>query len=111
MRDGGREPGAQLFVRGEIARLAQPDERFAAAVGLDRHLMGPPGLELQELRRNRLPENEPVERLASAPARSDQLSLVVQDEDDLPALFEKPTAPLGSELGVLHNRRSVWRRS
>ena len=50
---------------------------------------------------------EPLERLAGAPARSNDAVVGVEDEHELAALLDQPPPPLGGEpeLGVLAAER------
>ena len=94
VRDGGGEPGAQLLVGGELARVAaQVDEPLLPAV----HLVGdddrpPLGVFVEQLRCQGLPLLDPAERLTGAPARGDDDVALVEDEHDLRALLDQEPA-------------------
>src|SRR5207248_2046784 len=84
VRDGGREAGAKLLVGAQVAGRAEVEQRLAAAVDLvrdgERHGAA---LDSDELRRQRPPLLEPLQRLARAPARADDALLLVQDDDEV----------------------------
>src|SRR5207248_5011363 len=102
VRDGGGEAGAKLLVGAQVAGRAEVEQRLAAAVDLvrngERHRAA---LDPDELRRQRPPLLEPLQRLARAPARADDALLLVQDDDELAALLDQDSPALGFDAELV----------
>jgi hypothetical protein len=96
VRDGGREAGAELLVRAEVAGVPNVEKRLRLPV----HLVGDRDRTpaAQEVRRQRVAFADSLERLARAAARDENAPLLVQHEDDLAALLDEHPASLGVEL-------------
>ena len=89
VRDRGREAGAELLVRGEVAGLGEVDEplgQAADAVRDDERRTA--ALAAQERLRQQLAFADPFERLPRAPARRDHAILVVEHDHRLAALLD-----------------------
>ena len=101
VRDGCREPGAQLLVRGEVALAREVDEALAPAAHFVRHdERDHPALAREEVRRQRLALAEAVDGLPSTAARVQHTVGVVEDDDRLAALLDEHASP--GRVGVRH---------
>ena len=90
VRDGGGESRPQLLVGGELSRLGEVEERLLPARDLVRDREGNPArVDSQELVREDGPLVDSLERLPGAATRGDDVTLLVEDEDDLPALLDE----------------------
>ena len=104
MRDGGGEARAELLVGGEVTLAREVDEALAAAAGLVRDdERDDAALARQQVGREPLALAQPVDRLASPPAREQDAIRVVEDDDRLTALLDE--RPPSDRVGVGHVTR------
>jgi RTX calcium-binding nonapeptide repeat (4 copies) len=94
VRHRGREAGAQLLVRSEIALAAEVDQPLQPSLHLVRHdERNEPALSGEHAVRERTSLADPLDRLSSAPARRDDDVALVEDDDSLTAFLDEcPTA-------------------
>ena len=114
MGDGGGEAGPELLVGGELAGRAQVDERLLALAERVGDLDRRPPAEVEQLVREDGALDEPVERLAGAPARGDDAARLVEDDDDLAALLDQGAGAVDvrpRRLGRLRGARRAARET